>query len=183
MINITQDNFDMNDIEFKKTKQHGTRSTINYALTCKSQSFRLTINNIHIPFGLEQYNGQHIINIELYPATNLEHRNAYEQIKLFENYLETISNTSCIQQLKDDVKNKTYHHNISESKCGVMLRTHIFGKPKVYAIVSGFETELMMSNIKKTTSNIVIDFGIVWITESTYGILWYLREINVIKVK
>ena len=60
---------DLQDIELQYLKFFKTKSKnkINYVINHKSKNITLKIKKIFIPFGIEKYNNQNILNIEIVP--------------------------------------------------------------------------------------------------------------------
>ena len=174
---------DLQDIELQYLKFFKTKSKnkINYVINHKSKNITLKIKKIFIPFGIEKYNNQNILNIEIVPENSNHHFNIYNNIDNLEKKIKNLPEDNfCSNELKNDIDGKEYHKNIKKRENSYLIRTYIIGHPKIFRNIGGFEMELSANNITKTISNVELELGILWTTEEEYGILWYVREIEIL---
>ena len=172
-------NIDINYIKFFKTK---SKAKTNYIITYNDKKIKLKIKNCIIPFGVENYNNQSIVNIDINPTRSNSHFNIYKDIKSLEKYIENICESKyCPRDLKKDIDEREYHKNIKKRESGgYLIRTYIIGAPEISKTVNGMEFPLSSTNIKKTISNVELELGILWINNENYGILWYVKKIEVL---
>jgi len=76
----------------------------------------------------------------------------------------------------DDIEDKGYYNNIKKNGSGYIIRTYIFGKPDVYS----FAGPMILEDAKKVKANIVLELGCMWSNDNNYGILWYVKEIEIL---
>ena len=113
-----------------------------------------------------------IINIEINNKKLNEHHNVYSLISQLENFISDLD-------IKD-VVNKTYHTNIRESMEGYIIRNYINETIKIYTKHNNSIINISNQNIKNTICNVELELGILWITDDKFGILWYLKEIELV---
>lgn len=169
------------DLDFIKFFKTNSKNKLNYVITYKNNKITLNIKKITIPFGVEKYNNQSILNIEITPNNSNSHYNIYQNIKRLENKIRDLSEDKfCSNELKNDIIDKEYHKNIKKRENSYLIRTYLFGSPKIFRNIDGFEVDLSLENIKKTISNVELELGILWINQEEYGLLWYIKKIEVL---
>lgn len=167
-------------LKFKKTKDCIGAHTKNYAITnFKNERIKITIQNVNIPFGYEDYEKKKILNIEINPKKYNDHHNIKSLISEFENEFSD-SNNFYGSELKNDVSGKGYYNNMRDSKGGAIIRCLIFGSPEIYTYMGKFKTMMTSKDIPKTICNVEIELGTMWITENNYGISWYVKKIEIL---
>ena len=169
------------DIKYIKFTKTNSKKKTNYIITYEDKKIKLKIKNCIIPFGVENFNNQYVVNIEINPKKTNDHYNSYNDIKSLETYLKNIDdNKYCPKNLKDDIEDREYYKNLKKRDNGYLIRTYIIGTPEIYRTLHGMRIDLQLNNIKKTISNVELELGILWINDDEYGILWYLKKIEVI---
>lgn len=122
--------------------------------------------NCKIPFGIEFYNKNKIINLKLCCKNNTDYNTQQEYITL---------EREIINLIDENIKNNRLHisclKNLDEKKEEKVIRTYV-SKKKNESIV------LTSDCIGNNTVEVKIKFDSVWSTESSYGIM-----INIIDVK
>jgi hypothetical protein len=159
------------NIKFKKSSEKSKEYKINYILTYNNKKPIIRLENVHIPFGCETYNGKQIINIEI--NSKKKHYNEYAIINGFENQLANISN-----YLDKDV---IHYIENKESKLGHIIRTHVFFTPEIFCNIGGFKSTMTTNDIKNTMTNVDLELGTFWITDNNYGITWTIKKIEVLR--
>lgn len=150
-------------------------------LSKSNQKITITLKNVIIPFGVENYNGKNIINLELNTKKSNKTYNAYATIATFEESLNLLhDNKNIINEFKESITGKSYYPNMRQSKDGYIIRSHIFGQPKISTNFLGQLMSATLNDIKKTFANVVLELGSIWVTDNNYGINWYVREIEIL---
>ena len=135
----------------------------------------LKINKVNLPFGVESFNGKSILNVEIIPESSNEHYNTYSAILGLEKQFSKYDNFE-YEPLKEDIDEKGYYQNIKESKIGNMIRTHIFAPPSVFCSMG----KMTLADVNNVKANVEIELGSIWINQNNYGILWYVKSIEVL---
>jgi hypothetical protein len=176
----TNKNLSEIDVKYIKFTKTNSKKKTNYVLTYNDKKIKLKIKKCIIPFGVENFNNQYVVNIEINPNNSNEHYNMYNNINELESYLKNIyENKYCPLNLKKDIENRKYYKNIKKRENGYLIRTYIIGTPEIYRTINNMRLDLRLDNIKKTISNVELELGILWINDNEYGILWYLKKIEV----
>lgn len=172
----------LDDLNFIKTKSKN-RNLLSYIITNKLKKIEINLENIYIPFGIENFNDRSIVNIEINPKIDNYHYNIFAHINAFEKSIGDLHNSKNIGfGLKCDISNKGYYPNIRESKSGYIMRSYINTDAKIHGMINNVNTQLSVQNIKQTISNVKLELGILWINDNNFGILWHLKEIEIIKL-
>lgn len=176
------DNLSVKNLQFKKTsdKLHESGHKSNYFVLLNGLKVSIKIDNVYIPFGYELYNNRTVLNIEINPKKSNEHSNIYSYISSFENEFADVKNIKSKEMLHD-IDGKEYYHNMRKSKGGYIIRTYVYGMPEIYMMIGKFKNLITSSSIKNTISNIELYIGTVWITDTDYGFVWYIKNIEVVK--
>jgi len=173
--------FTLDTIYFVKTKTPIAKHINHYLVLHKSKKISFMLKNIKLPFGYETFNSHTILNIEINPKKNNYHYNMYVLLSGIEKTIQDLQTTENISSsLKSDIDGKGYYPNMRESKEGYIVRSYVMSPPKIYAKIGTYEMSLTPADIKNTIANVIIELGIIWITDHNYGILWALKEIHVV---
>jgi hypothetical protein len=176
----TLNQLSIKNLSFKKTKDKIGEYRKNYIpLNIKGEKIKIKLENVTIPFGMEKYNSSNIINIEISPKKNNDHHNYHAIISSFEKEftdLDLIKN----KELKKELIDKQYYNNMRDSKDGFIIRTHLFNMPEIYLNMGKFKNLLTLSDITKTKANVELELAMVWLNEHNYGIIWRIKEIEVL---
>ncbi len=159
---------------FKKTKDAANYKK-NYIISNNGKRITLKLNKINIPFGVESFNGKSILNIEIIPKTGNDHYNIHVAIQGFE---KSLSNPEKFKDnsVKNDIDGKGYYQNMRKSKLGYIIRTYIFTMPNVFSSLG----KMCLSDAKDVKANVLLELGTLWINENNYGILWYVKSIEIL---
>jgi hypothetical protein len=52
--------------------------------------------------------------------------------------------------------------------------------PEIYLNMGKFKNLLTLSDITKTKANVELELAMVWLNEHNYGIIWRIKEIEVL---
>ena len=162
-------------LRFTKCKGRGYNLQTNYSISGINGSIKIKMNNVYVPFGYESYNGKYILNFEINPEKNNYHYNLYAYLKAFEDEMKDINKIRI-----DDISGKEYFASIKESKAGYMMRAYISGNTEIYGYNKGEKILLTSDNIKNFFCNIELELGSLWINKNMYGVLWYVKKIEVL---
>ncbi len=171
-----------NTVNYKKTDDNSTYKK-NYGIVNKdNERISFEINNIRVPFGIEKYNNQQILNITIDPTKNNEHYNIFTILKNLDddfcNFDKIKSITVSNKDILLDIQNKKYYSNLKKNNNNYIIRTHILGLPNICTIINGKKFPVTIDDINKKNLNIKIEIGTFWITDENYGILLYAKEIT-----
>lgn len=181
-------NLNLSDIKFKKIKEADKNGThlISYSISNKEKKRpSIQLNNICLPFGPEKFNNNTILNIEIDPKKSNVHYNYKAIISGFETEFTNRDNFSDKKLLKD-IDGKGYYPNLRESKEGFIIRSYIFSEPEVFSMMSGkdkskkFKNKLSVKDTVGVVANINLELGTLWINENNYGLLWYVKKVEVL---
>ncbi|AYV82062.1 MAG: hypothetical protein Homavirus5_4 [Homavirus sp.] len=184
-INYMIDSFDMYNIVFVKTKN-------NYMIFIKNfntlNRLRLKTPPMFTPFGIEKYNYKDIVNLEFHELKkNNDMYNFWSYLQQLDKFFINIKyenfttklNNKIPEEIINGIKTKTYISCIRprDGDFNPLLRTHI--KKNKNTIQSVFYDEsntiLNPNNIKSKIGNFTIELGFLWITDTQYGITWYIN--------
>ena len=170
------------------------------------KSFRMVINGskvslftpiIYIPFGIESYNGKHILNFEVDTERNNDLYNFYAQIYKIESVLQNLITPNINT---DDENNETDNELIDENIKSNHLQIYnlIKGKQFVSCIKNGLKGYLIRSYVNqgidiKSNNNdffsinqtkgklakLQIELGNLWIMPDTFGYILNITEITI----
>ena len=175
------ENLSVATIKFKKTKDKLTEHKKNYIMSnWKGERISITLTNVKIPFGYEKYNSTNILNMEIEPKKHNEHNNIYSYIKAFEKEFIDQDNIK-FGDLQKEIDGKGYYPNMRESKGGYILRAYVFGNPTIYSMIKDFKNLLTSADIKQTIANVKLELGSLWVNDTNYGFVYYIKEIEVIR--
>jgi hypothetical protein len=169
-----------NTKNFKKTND-GTTLKKNYGIVDKNnKKISFELKNVKIPFGVEDYNKDKILNIIIDPKENNDNYN----ICIFLKNIEDEFNNYKINDndILIDTKNKKYHYILKKNPTNdtYLLRTHILGIPNIYTSINGINIPIIENDVKNRKVNIKIEIGTLWVTENSFGLLLYSKEIKII---
>ena len=173
------ENTTVKSLRMKKTKDTSNKFKKNYFVTGKDgHRITLSIKNVSIPFGCEEFHGRNIVNMEIHPKHDNIHHNIKATLTTFEEQLKDPENFYS-KEVTEDMKGKGYYPNIRKSENGYIIRTVLFGSPEIYTNIGKFKTVLTKNDIAKTTADVDLEIGTFWIADSQYGFLWYVKKIEV----
>jgi len=162
-------------LNFKKTKETLDFKK-NYIIFDKlGKRISLKLNKVNIPFGVESYNGKSILNIEIIPESSNDHYNLFSAISGLEKQFAKIDKFTD-KKVIEDIEDKGYYQNMKNSRTGNIIRTYIFTQPNVFSSLG----KMTLADTKKVKANVEIELGSMWITENNYGILWYVKSIEIL---
>jgi hypothetical protein len=168
------------DIYFTKN-----RRGVGYGILINNfEQFIIESPKIIAPYGLEEYMGKHILNIEFnnYNKDN-EVYNFYAIIKQIDNFLSNLEyfkdkvKREISQNLLNEIKNKTYISCIkSKGIYDPQLRTHMAkkGKQIITELVNSKNNKF--EEIIKTPTKFTIKLDSIWIKGNCYGPIYYIKK-------
>lgn len=173
-------NLDIKKIKFKKSTDKAgeyKKSFIPFDIETERKCI-ISLKNVILPFGYELYNKKYILNMEIYPNKSNDHHNIYSILSAFErNFVDKTINDI---NLTNEVDGKGFYSNLKETIKGYMLRTFVYGHPEIFMMIKNFKSSLTSNDIKCTKCNVDLEFGVVWITENSYGLGWNVKKIEVV---
>jgi hypothetical protein len=181
----TQQNFhsgvfdiDVKNLRFKKTRDKLSEHQKNYIIFDETGKPKIKLEKVFLPFGAEYYNKKQILNIEIYPNKNNTHNNLYSLLlaleqefsdKLVHNY-----------ELKNDIAELKYYSFLKNNSNNVHIRTYMSPNPNIYTIIGKFKEPIMQSSIKGTYCNIEMELGTLWMNDTNFGVIWYVKDIQIV---
>jgi hypothetical protein len=168
-------NIDVNHLSFIKTKDKSSDANQkNFVIHSFNGKPKIIIKSAYIPFGIEFYNKKQVLNIELYPKKNNLHNNIISSISTFEkNLMENFSKNP-------EYSNLTFHSSLKESKKHVHLRTYCAPSMSTFTIIKNEKINIIQSSIKSNNCDIELDLGTMWVNNTNYGIIWYVKQIQIV---
>lgn len=164
---------DIKKLHFKKTKD------MNYMIFTDSGKPMIKLEKVYLPFGIEYYNKKQILNIEMYPNKNNTHNNLYSLITFLEKEFEEKNIND--NQLKNNLTNLDYHCGLKETNMNsVHFRTYMSQNPEIYTYIGKFKENVTQSSVKQRICNIEVELGTLWTNETSYGIIWYVKSIQIL---
>jgi hypothetical protein len=137
------------------------------------------IDNCHLPFGVEKYNGKDILNIELEKDNN-ELYNIYSKLSAIEDIIKKQEFDADLQ-VTQAIRGKGFLPSVKSSLKGYILRTHIHD-PDIYILKkNGDKMPIDSLNLPNTNVNISVVLNGIWINDSNYGLLWSVLNIQIVK--
>lgn len=185
----TIETFNLYKIIFIKSKK-------NYTIYIKNfkdfNKLRLKSPRMFVPFGIELYNHNNIINLEFfdYNKSNEMH-NFYSYLQQIDKFFINMRYEGFVkhfeyEQSKDIsniIKNKSYIPCIRArgDNYNPLLRVYI--KAKKNNIITAFYkgSDIVNPNkIKNEFGNFTIELGFLWVANDQYGLTWYLNGGNLV---
>lgn len=165
--------FKFGDLKFKKEKDKIGEYNKSYSIYSNdNKKIVIHLENILLPFGVENYKSSKILNININVKTNDEHVKYYEMI----NQLEDEFEKNFVDMSFED---KKYISCLKKNLNGYTLRTHVYTKPEIYIMLGKYKNNLSYNELKKATANIDIELSLVWLYDDKYGIVWTVKNIEV----
>jgi hypothetical protein len=165
------DSYNLKNIVFKKNKKnfavYESQKGVNRTITIK-------LLGMKVPFGVEKYGFKELINFEfLNKDTNNYSLNNYNKIKQLDNYFKQL----------DKFNDKNYRSCIRErDNYDPLLRVHLKKKSKniLTTVIAKDGSSYSIFGIKNRLCNIDIEIQNVWTTDSTFGILFCVKNIKLL---
>ena len=165
-----------NTVSYKKTNNDSVEKK-NYGIVNKNNE-RITfiLNNVFIPFGFEIYNKNEILNIELKHKQNNDHHNIYVFLLNLEKNIKNAIKSNFF--VNNDIKSKIFHSTLKEKDNNVLVRSYSFGKKEIFKKIN--TKKFPTNDIKGKRVNVEIEIRTLWITCEEYGILYNIKNIEVL---
>jgi rRNA maturation protein Rpf1 len=168
----------IDDITFVREKTNNKKKIHYSILINEKQKISFTISNVNVPFGFEEFGKKRILNIEI---SKDKHSDVDKLISYLEDNIEkVISNKTISTEFIEDVAGKKYYKNIKSSKYGKIIRTYVLHDPEIYAMIGCNKMPMSSIDLKKTICNINMEINGIWINNTDYGLLLYVREIQIL---
>jgi hypothetical protein len=168
--NITKN---QNTIKLKKLNKHKY-----LILNSKGKKFNITLTNVFLKFGIEEYNSNYILNIFI--KKNDDNSNYNKLIKIINiiSKIERLSNDE-LRAVRYNIHNKKYISPIIDNKFDkncVILRTYVDYNCAIN-IANIFMPLDKSTDISNYNSNINITVQTMWNTDTNYGVTIYTNKI------
>jgi hypothetical protein len=141
----------------------------------------INILNTYIPFGLDNKSEKYIINFSINNKTKegIEVINIIEEIEKYFQSLDFIIDTNDEKLL---LSNKQFVSSIKQNKNFYpLLKTYI--KKNNNNIITNIIKKKSLGTIydiqPKIKCDTIINLGSLWYNENSYGLLWFIKEINI----
>lgn len=166
---------DVKQLKFKRIGVYG--GIKKYMVFNNESKMKIKIKDVYLPFGIETFNGNQILNVELYPKKSNVHNNIESLIYSFE---ETAKNKEFYQgDVKKNITECIFYNNLKCEDNKSILRTYVGNNMISYVMLGTYKTYVTSNDLKATTCDIEIELGGFWINDTTYGFTWYVKEIQV----
>jgi hypothetical protein len=165
-------------IYIKNKEKNMKKDKINYKIINKyNDTIIFTIKNIYIPFGIEKYNDKNLLNLELNPEKYNEHYNANIFLMQLEKELIEKQNIKDINII-NAIQNKSFFSNVKKNNEKIIIRNYMIGMPDIYMKINNKKFQIF--DCKNKRGNVKIEIFTLWITLDKYGILFNIKEIEIL---
>jgi len=137
---------------------------LNKNLNGKTNNINFYLDNVLLPFGLEEYKGKYLINFELTENNNKEFLNYINNLE--ENILKNLFKKRTLKKLIKE--NKVCKGNIKKNKNKIITKLSINNQD-----MSIFQ----LKNKKNILAKLKIEISGLWVYENNYGIFININEI------
>jgi hypothetical protein len=169
--------YNKDKIEICEKKRKGSKNLTYEIIYDTWNKIIFNMDNILIPFGIENYGVKKIINLEISKKNN-DHYNFLQCIKKIEEIIINICKDN------DEFKEKNFYSSLKKRGNSLIhIRTHLLcsGKNiKTKFMKMGKEDNTILlnkkDNLDKYKCKIILDS--IWIHNNEYGLVWMLEEIN-----
>lgn len=170
------DNVNMYDMYLKSEKK-------NYRILFNKEKLLMKTPIMRVPFGIEKYNDNEIVNLEFRNLKNNYVHNFYSKIKQIDYIFENIHKKEVYQKFSkelpfgflDEIRNKTYLSSIkNRDEYEPLLRTYLKKSFKVKS------NTLFLTKYCLKSLNVIafVELATLWINDTNYGLSYYLAEVN-----
>ena len=158
------------EIEYEELKRIALQN-----LDC-SDPFGIEIGENHIRKFMRIYNKNEILNIELKHKQNNDHHNIYVFLLNLEKNIKNAIKSNFF--VNNDIKSKIFHSTLKEKDNNVLVRSYSFGKKEIFKKIN--TKKFPTNDIKGKRVNVEIEIRTLWITCEEYGILYNIKNIEVL---
>ncbi len=154
-----------------------------YRLVSFGKKLSFDLNNVTIPFGIEEYKGKIIVNLEFKNIPN----ETYNNLIYIKNVNETINNIltqdkipfAKTMEFTDDFINKKYYDSLKQTNDVYYLRCSINNKNdcKFYKIINNKKVECVSSECEKKVCDVKLELYNIWFFSDSYGLNWNIKEV------
>jgi hypothetical protein len=178
------DNYNLLNMTFIKSKN-------NYKIFIKNfkqhNKLRIRTPSMFTPFGMEKYNSKDIVNLEFIDYNkNNEMYNFLSTIRQVDKFFINLKYDNFVSKLTNDktkeivsvLKNKSYISCIRPrgENFNPLLRTHVKKTKKTIQTVFYKGDDIINpTDIQFKMANFTIELGFLWVTDTSYGVVWYLN--------
>jgi hypothetical protein len=161
-----------------------------YRVTYNMSKLKLITPAIYIPFGVENFNGKDILNLEVQKKTN-DGINFINTMNTFDRIYHQFSDKSIIDEnnklpfvnipqfFPKEMSGKSYVTFFKPSSLGRIVRTHLGKNTEIYKIIDGAKIPVSFSELKGKNAICEIELNNLWIYGVTYGLVWGVSKIIV----
>lgn len=160
-----------------------TKRSGNYLIYKKvnqtSERLQYKINNVHFPFGKEEYNESIIYNIMIKNNSNYIENILFELRQITTKIKDLAENDRT--RRKYNLDGKVFYEFMRETDEGFSIRTYLkYGANITHRKMIGRLDKSY--ELKGKYGNVVIEIGSLWVNKSTdqYGVNVYLNQISVL---
>jgi hypothetical protein len=135
-----------------------------FEIKYNDKDIKILLSNIKIPFGIENYGRNLILNIELDKTKNNDIHNSISMIEKLENYVKNLN-----------LENNTYVSSIKERESYLpLLRTNIkkYGKKIITKVKCNSGVKTLYDLQKNQNISILLIPDNIWLYNGKYGINW-----------
>ena len=164
-------------VGFKKTNDK------NYTLFNENnKEFNYTLKNVYLKFGIEKYNDNNILNIffDKEKSENNENYNSFSEIcsiiskvsKITENKFDAVRYNCDGKGFQSPIKNEDDQY--TEIRTYLSKNVDIFYKDMLGSLNINVD-------ISKSFANVDLCIKTLWITENNFGVIIYVKKIELLK--
>ena len=162
-----------------------------YRIVYNMSKLQIKTPMVFSPFGIENYNGKDILNLEVKNIGN-DQANFVHVMSTFDRLYHHFSDKSIINDtnkvpfinvqqyaiLSKDLCGKTYTTFLKHGTQGKHVRTHLTKNTEIYKIVNG--KKLPTTEIKGKKLVCEIELANLWVYGVSYGLTWNINKIEVL---
>ncbi len=154
-----------------------------YRIVSFGKKMAFDLKDVKLPFGIEEYKGKLIANIEFKDIPN-DTFNSLASIKIINESIKNILTQEKIptpktMEFTDNFINKTYYDTLKNTNDIYYLRCSINNKNdcKYYKLINNKKIECTSKECEKKNCDIKIELYNIWFFDNSYGINWNIKEV------
>lgn len=134
---------------------------------------------VNLPFGIEVFKTNHIVNFEINPKKDNETYNFTSMMMIIDNYFKDllVNNKKLQKEFVNDLLRKQYYPIIKDSLKGKIVRCQI-KEADIVQMVNGKYIVPSLDKIKGSDAKITFDIQKIWYNNNQYGIILNIRKIE-----
>ena len=177
-------NLDINKLDFKYTRNF-------FSITSDNTPINLNINNVHLPFGIENFSNKKILNLEIDNNNNYKY-NFITNIQNLEKSLQDIANSKPDEinkhfiELKQLINKKTLISTVKKSRhnndCHILRTSYSYNTNTYIKKKDGNNIPFAMNSNQLYNCNADIILKGIWIKNNNFGLLFHSKDIHITNI-